>query len=230
VVDVLTGLHAAVAILAALKRGEGERIEVSLLDSALASLVNVVSGVLLSGDEPRRYGNAHPSIVPYETFHAADGMLAIAAPNDGLYRRLCEALGAPELADDERFATNRDRVVHREQLVPLIEERIATRSAEDWLAALADAGVPSGKIRSVPDALAAAAAAGMPASTRVPHPTAGEVELVNSPIQLAGGLRPAVAPPLLGQHTAEVLSELGLDDAEIRRLAGAVVVALGTSD
>jgi crotonobetainyl-CoA:carnitine CoA-transferase CaiB-like acyl-CoA transferase len=227
VVDVLAGLHAAVAILAAVNSREGERIEVSLLDSGLASLVNVVSSVLVSGKEPRRFGNAHPSIVPYETFHAADGMLAIAAPNDGLYRRLCEVLGASELADDERFATNSDRVVNREELIPLIEERLATRNAEDWLAALDEAGVPSGKIRSVPDALAAAGAAGMTASTRVPHPTAGEVELVNSPIQLAGGLRPAVAPPLLGEHTAEVLRELGLDDAEIQRLADAGVVALG---
>jgi crotonobetainyl-CoA:carnitine CoA-transferase CaiB-like acyl-CoA transferase len=228
VVDVLTGLHAAVGILAAVRSGEGERIEVSLLDSGLASLVNVVSSVLVSGEEPRRHGNAHPSIVPYETFHAADAMIAIAAPNDGLYRRLCEVLGAPELADDERFATNSDRVVNREVLIPLIEERLATRSADDWLAGLDEAGVPSGKIRSVPEALAAAAEAGMPASTSVPHPTAGEVELVNSPIQLASGLRPAEAPPLLGQHTAEVLRELGLEDAEIQRLAAAGVVALGS--
>jgi len=224
-VDVLTGLHAAVAILAALHRGEGERIEVSLLDSGIAGLVNVASNVLVTGEEPRRHGNAHPNIVPYQAFKAADGWLAIAAPNDGLYRRLCEVLGAAELASDERFATNAARVEHREELIPLIEERLGTKPAEDWLAALAQAGVPAGKIRSVPDALAAAAQAGAPATIRVPHPTAGEVELVGSPIQLGlDALKDAVAPPLLGQHTAEVLRELGLDDGEIERLAAAGVV------
>jgi len=224
-VDVLTGLHAAVAILAALHRGEGERIEVSLLDSGIAGLVNVASNVLVTGEEPSRHGNAHPNIVPYQAFRAADAWLAIAAPNDGLYGRLCEALGVPELVSDERFATNAARVEHREELIPLIEERLGTRSAEDWLAVLAQAGVPSGKIRSVPDALAAAAQAGRPATIRVPHPTAGELELVGSPIQLGlDSLKEAGAPPLLGQHTAEVLGELGLAGAEIERLAAAGVV------
>jgi crotonobetainyl-CoA:carnitine CoA-transferase CaiB-like acyl-CoA transferase len=217
-VDVLTGLHAAVAILAAVHRGEGEQIEVSLLDSGLAGLINVASNVLVAGGEPQRHGNAHPNIVPYQSFPTADGWIAIAAPNDGLYARLCEVLGAPELATDERFATNAVRVQNRETLVPLMEERLATRTAEEWLQALEDAGVPAGKIRTVPDALAAAAEAGLAATTRVPHPTAGEVELVNSPIQIESGLRPTVAPPLLGEHTQEVLKELGLDDGEIERL------------
>ena len=225
-VDVLTGLHAAVAILAAVHRGEGEQIEVSLLDSGLAALINVASNVLVAGGEPHRHGNAHPNIVPYQSFPTADGWIAIAAPNDGLYRRLCEVLGAPELATDERFATNSVRVENREILIPLIEERLADKTAEEWLAALAEVGVPSGKIRTVPDALAAAAAAGLAATTKVPHPTAGEVELVNSPIQVESGLRPPEAPPLLGEHTAEVLKELGLDDGEIERLAASGVVEL----
>ncbi len=224
-VDVLTGLHAAVAILAALHRGEGERIEVSLLDSGIAALVNVASNVLVTGEEPRRHGNAHPNIVPYQAFRAADGWLAIAAPNDGLYGRLCEVLGAPELASDQRFATNAARVENREELIPLIEERLGARPADDWLRALEQAGVPSGKIRSVPDALAAAAQAGRPAPLRVPHPTAGRLELVGSPIQLSlDSLRDASAPPLLGEHTAEVLRELGRAEAEIERLAAAGVV------
>jgi crotonobetainyl-CoA:carnitine CoA-transferase CaiB-like acyl-CoA transferase len=218
-VDVLTGLHAAVAILAAVHRGEGEQIEVSLLDSGLAALINVASNVLVAGGEPHRHGNAHPNIVPYQSFPTADGRIAIAAPNDGLYGRLCEVLGAPELATDERFATNSARVENREILTPLVEERLAAKTAEEWLAALAEVGVPSGKIRTVPDALAAAAEAGLAATTKVPHPTAGEVELVNSPIQIESGLRLPHAPPLLGQHTAEVLKELGLDDGQIERLA-----------
>jgi crotonobetainyl-CoA:carnitine CoA-transferase CaiB-like acyl-CoA transferase len=224
-VDVLTGLHAAVAILAAVNRGEGDQIEVSLLDSGLAALINVGSNVLVTGEEPRRHGNAHPNIVPYQSFPTADGWIAIAAPNDGLYVRLCEVLGVPELASDERFATNARRVEHRDTLIALLEERLATKPAEEWLAALEDVGVPSGKIRTVPDALKAAAEAGVAATTKVPHPTAGEVELVNSPIQIQSGLRPTEPPPLLGQHTAEVLKELGLDDSEIQSLAEGGVVA-----
>src|SRR5437763_1034765 len=122
-VDVLTGWHAAVAILAAVNRGEGERIDVSLLDSGLAGLINVASNVLIAGGEPQRHGNAHPNIVPYQSFPTADGWIAIAAPNDGLYTRLCEALGAPELATDERFASNAVRVQNRETLVPMLEEQ-----------------------------------------------------------------------------------------------------------
>ena len=225
-VDVLTGLHAASAILAAVYRGEGDRIEVSLLDSGLAALINVGSNVLVAGGEPARHGNAHPNIVPYQSFRAADGWIAIAAPNDGLYGKLCEVLRAPELATDERFATNNVRVENRDTLIPLIEERLKARTAEEWLSALDAVGVPTGKIRSVPDALRAAADAGVPASTRVPHPTAGEVELMNSPIQIESGLRPPQAPPLLGEHTAEVLAELGLDASEISRLAAAGAIQL----
>ena len=225
-VDVLTGLHAASAILAAVYRGEGDRIEVSLLDSGLAALINVGSNVLVAGGEPSRHGNAHPNIVPYQSFRVADGWIAIAAPNDGLYGKLCEVLRAPELATDERFATNNVRVENRDTLIPLIEERLKARTAEEWLSALDAVGVPTGKIRSVPDALRAAADAGAPASTRVPHPTAGEVELMNSPIQIESGLRPPQAPPLLGQHTAEVLAELGLDASEISRLAAAGAIQL----
>jgi crotonobetainyl-CoA:carnitine CoA-transferase CaiB-like acyl-CoA transferase len=225
-IDVLTGVHAAVAILAAVHRGEGERIEVSLLDTGLASLINVASNVLVAGGEPRRYGNAHPNIVPYQSFPTADGWIAIAAPNDGLWTRLCEVLGAPELASDERFASNAKRVENRDTLIPLMEHRLQTKPAEEWLNALEEVGVPSGKIRTVPEALQAAAEAGMAATTKVPHPAAGEVELVNSPIQVESGLREPQAPPLLGEHTADVLRELDLDEGEIERLAAKGVVEL----
>jgi crotonobetainyl-CoA:carnitine CoA-transferase CaiB-like acyl-CoA transferase len=200
VVDVLTGLHACAAILAALYKGEGEKIEVSLLDSGLAALVNVAQNTLVTGAAPQRHGNAHPNIVPYETFKASDGYLAIAAANDGLYQKLCDTLEAPELKEDPRFATNPKRVENRQLLIPLIASRLAAKPADEWLTALEAAGVPAGKIRTVPEALKAAAEAGRAATTRVPHPTAGEVELVNSPIRLTRDtLRPPAAPPLLGE-------------------------------
>ncbi len=224
-VDVLTGLHAAAAVLAALHGGEGVHIEVPLLDSGLAGLVNVAQNALVTGREPERHGNAHPNIVPYQDFETSSGRIAVAAANDGLFRSLCAVMGLSELPDDARFATNAGRVEHRGELVPLLAERFRERSAEDWLAELDAAGVPAGKVRSVPDALAAASAAGRPATVTVEHPTAGPLELVASPIWGATGSDPT-PPPLLGEHTAEVLGELGRSDSDIAELAARRVIGL----
>jgi len=223
VVDVLTGLHAAAAVLAALHGGEGARIEVPLLDSGLAGLVNVAQNALVTGREPERHGNAHPNIVPYQDFETTSGRIAVAAANDGLFRALCSALGLEELSANERFTTNAARVEHRAELVPLLERRFRERAAEDWLPALDAAGVPAGKVRSVPDALAAAAAAGRPATVTVDHPTAGPLDLVGSPIWGVTRADPT-PPPLLGEHTAEVLAELGKSTEEIDTLASRGIV------
>jgi crotonobetainyl-CoA:carnitine CoA-transferase CaiB-like acyl-CoA transferase len=226
VVDVLTGLHAAVGILAAVHAGEGAHIEVPLLDSGIAGLVNVAQNALVTGREPERHGNAHPNIVPYQDFETASGRIAVAAANDGLFRRLCAALGREDLAGDDRYATNAGRVEHRDTLVPELEAAFASRTADEWVEALDAAGVPVGKVRSIPDALEAAAAAGRPATIRVDHPAAGPLDLVASPIWSDGEPPAATPPPLLGEHTAEVLAELGRTAAEIEALAERGVIGL----
>jgi crotonobetainyl-CoA:carnitine CoA-transferase CaiB-like acyl-CoA transferase len=225
VVDVLTGLNAAVAILAALHRrsqtGEGELIEVSLLDSALAALVNVAAGALVTGEEAGRYGNAHPSIVPYQPFRTADGRLAVAAANDGLYRKLCAAIERPDLAADERYATNDARVLNRDSLVAELDTVFVERTTDEWLRILLDAEVPAGEIRGVRAAIDAAGA-----TTDVLHPTAGTLPLVNAPFSLTqASLHPSAPPPLLGQHTAEVLGELGVAEERLAELERRGVIA-----
>jgi crotonobetainyl-CoA:carnitine CoA-transferase CaiB-like acyl-CoA transferase len=222
IVDVLTGVHAAVAILAAVHGGGPRQIEVPLLDTALASLVNVASGALVTGQEPRRYGNAHPHIVPYQPFRASDGWVAVAAANDGLFRRMCEAIERPELA--QQYPTNASRVEGREELIAELETVFATRPADDWSARLDAARVPAGKIRGVLDAVEAATGAGRDPRVTVEHPTIGALQLIVSPIRTAGMPDPA-APPLLGQHTREVLRECRVPDAEIDELAARGAIA-----
>jgi crotonobetainyl-CoA:carnitine CoA-transferase CaiB-like acyl-CoA transferase len=224
-VDVLAGLHAAVAMVAGISAGEGSRIEVPLLDSGLAGLVNVAQNALVTGRAPERHGNAHPNIVPYQDFETASGRIAVAAANDGLFRAMCGVLGLDELGEDERFATNPGRVENRVELIPLLADRLQERSAEDWVEALDAAGVPVGKVRTLPEALAAAAEAGHPATVSVDHPTAGALELVASPIWGPTDPARASAPPLLGEHTEDVLGELGKTKAEIAALVERGVVA-----
>jgi crotonobetainyl-CoA:carnitine CoA-transferase CaiB-like acyl-CoA transferase len=204
-VDVLTGLYATSGILAALqareRTGRGQRVEVSLLGSALASLVNQASSYLCTGRPPRAMGNRHPSITPYETLATADRPLVVAVGNDGQFARLCRVLGLDALATDPRFAANADRVTNREALAALLERALAARGAADWVAALAEAGVPCGLVNDVGEAFALAERLGLR-----PVADAGGVPQVADPIGLSAA--PAsyrLAPPALGQHTAEVL-------------------------
>jgi crotonobetainyl-CoA:carnitine CoA-transferase CaiB-like acyl-CoA transferase len=208
-VDVLTGQNAAVAILAALRErdrgGRGQRVEVALFDSALAGLVNVAQAALVTGREPRRWGNAHATIVPYQTFDAADRPFALAVGNDGQWRRLCDLLGASDLLADARFATNPGRVEHRDSLVPLLAVRFRTRNAADWLALLEGGGVPCAPVQTVGEALADPVLTARGGLWQMDGPTFGHVSSVPSPLRFArtpaAPFRPA---PALGQHTAEV--------------------------
>ena len=204
-VDVLTGLYATSGILAALhersRTGRGQLVEVSLLGSALASLVNQASSFLCTGVRPRAMGNRHPSITPYETLATADRPLVLAVGNDGQFARLCQIIGLPEAAADPRFATNADRVANREELAALLERALGARGAADWVAALAGAGVPCGLVDDVGEAFALAERLGLG-----PVADAGGVPQVANPIGLSA--TPAsyrLAPPALGEHTAEVL-------------------------
>ena len=204
-VDVLTGLYATTGILAALQErsrtGRGQRVEVSLLGSALASLVNQASSFLCTGTPPRAMGNRHPSITPYETLATADRPLVVAVGNDGQFARLCRALGRDELAADPRFATNAGRVTNRDELAALLEEALAARGAADWVAALAEAGVPCGLVNDLGEAFGLAERLGLD-----PVADAGGIPQVANPIGLsATPVSYRLTPPVLGQHTAEVL-------------------------
>jgi crotonobetainyl-CoA:carnitine CoA-transferase CaiB-like acyl-CoA transferase len=225
VADVLAGVNAAVAVLAALHRrdrtGQGSQVTVSLLDSTLSGLVNVAQNVLVTGEEAARYGNAHGSIAPYEPLRAQNGWVAVAAANDAQFEKLCNALGRYDLLGDPRFATNTSRVEHRAELALQLDETFAGAPAEEWIERLNDAGVPSGKIRGVKEALEAAAAAGEAATVTVEHPAIGPLDLVRSAPRFDGVEAAPTPPPLLGDHTREVLLEAGVDEAEIEAIVAA---------
>jgi crotonobetainyl-CoA:carnitine CoA-transferase CaiB-like acyl-CoA transferase len=229
VADVVCGLYAAVAVLAAIetrhRSGTGQHIDLSLLDTQVAWLVNQGLNFLVSGEAPGRLGNAHPNIVPYQVLPAADGYFILAVGNDAQFRRFAAFAGAPEWADDARFATNAERVRHRDVLVARIAERTQLKPAAAWIEGLEAAGVPCGPVNAIDQVFANPQVRHRGMAITMPHPlgAGGSVPLIGNPLKLSANPvtyhRP---PPLLGQHTDEVLAELlGLsveERAELRRL------------
>jgi len=237
--DVASGLFGTVAVLAALlgrdrrtgatehadEDAGGERIDVSLLGSTLALLVNQAQNAFVSGRSPQRRGNAHPNIVPYQAFATADGTLAVAVGSERQWARLCAAIDRPDLATDRRFVTNGDRVDHRDVLVPLLADVFGSDTTAAWLARLESADVPCGPINDVLAAFDDPSARALGMRVELDHPALGRIDQVGIPFRLAG--RPAAIrtpPPLLGEHSAEILAELGYDKPDIDELRASRVI------
>ena len=215
IVDLMTGMYATVGVLAALARrnetGQGEYIDLAMLDVQAAFLANQAMNWLVSGNAPKRGGNRHPNIQPQDVFPCADGFVALAVGNDGQFGRLAEILGHPEWIGDERFATNPARVQNHPLLDPLLRAEFASRSRYELIAALDAAGVPCSPINTVPEVFADPQVQHRNMLRKLPHPTAGEVPQVVSPLNFTNEpLAFDRPPPLLGQHTEEILRELGL--------------------
>ncbi|MES0883104.1 CaiB/BaiF CoA transferase family protein [Roseibium sp. SCP14] len=233
IADVMCGMYAAVSILAALNHrhetGEGQHIDISLLDAQVSWLINQGVAYLVSGEVPGRLGNGHPTIVPYETFPAADQSFIIAVGNDSQFQKFCDVAGAPELASDPLFAKNADRVRNRKQLIPLIRRLTIEKTAAEWIRRLEEAGVPCGPVNDLGQVFSDPQIVERNMRITLPHPLSDTVDLIGSPINLEKTpVTYAKAPPLLGADTEDVLTRhLGLDASALADLAEKGIVDLG---
>ena len=227
IVDVLAGMTALQGILAALVRrgrtGEGARIEATLLESLLPALAYHATTYLLAGGEPRRLGNRHPNLAPYEAFLAADGYIVVGVGNEGLWRGFCEAAAVGDLGEDPRFGTNALRVQNYEALRGELDPVLRARSVAEWEAILTAAGIPNGRVRSIGEAIESPQVQARGLLLELDHPTLGRGRYLGSPLHLSGASRSSLRPPpRLGEHTAEVLGErLGIAPEEVARLRSA---------
>lgn len=223
IADVLTGLFTCIGILAALqhrnKTGEGQEIDISLFDSQLAALVNVASNYLCSGNIPKRLGNQHPNIVPYQVFSTNDGELVVAVGNDDQFRKFAYLLGKEELSASERFQTNAARLANKDELIAIINEVMKSKSKQEWKQLLDEAGIPNGPIYNVKEALETEQAKVRDMVVSINHPTISELKLVGSPIKLSTTpVQLKKHPPLHGEHTEEILKGLGYLQEEIMKM------------
>ena len=227
--DIVAGLFTAQGVMAALfareRGGRGQRVDIGMLDATAALLTYQAGSYFATGQVPVRMGNRHPTIAPYETFPTADGEIVIAVGNDGIWRRFCPAIDRPELADDPRFRTNRDRMAHYDRLRPELERTLRSRTRAEWTARFHAASVPCGAVRDVGEVLGDPHLAAREMVATLEHPTVGTTRVMGTPIKLSatpGSVR--TPPPTLGQHTEAVLGELGYDREMIASLkaAGAI--------
>ena len=229
IVDLTTGMYAVVAVLAALaareRTGRGDTIDLAMLDVAVATLCNQAMNFLTSGRVPRRNGNAHPNIQPQDVYACQDGAMVLAVGNDRQFVQLCAIIGQPELATDERFSTNAARVRNCPALTSVLQNAFGTQPRRHWVAALETAGVPCGPINTIDEVFADEQVQHRQMRLDLDHPTAGKVPLVASPMMFAESvLELRGHPPLLGEHTAEILAEVGRGPAEVERLRAAGVL------
>ena len=230
IADLFTGAYASIAILAALahrdRTGEGQHVDVGLLDVQVAMMANMASNYLASGVAPKRWGNAHPNIVPYQVFQASDGWIIVATGNDGQFRRFVAVGGEPQLADDPRWATNPQRVRARDALVPLLAAMVARKTKAEWIDGLEAGDVPCGPINDLAEVFDDPQVRSRGMRVDLPHPTAGTVSVPGSALKMsATPPEYRSAPPLLGQHTEEVLRErlgMGADEVAALRERGVV--------
>jgi len=230
ITDVLTGMYASVAILAALnhreRTGQGQYIDAALLDTIVAFNANQISSFFASGKIPMRWGNAHAQVVPYEVFPAADGHLILAVGNDSQFASFCQAAGCPELAQEARFRTMSQRIAHRAELIPLIADVMRTRSKREWIELLEAANVPCGPINNMKEVFEDAQVRHRGLRVDMPHPSGGTASVVRSPMRLSETpVEYRLAPPTLGQHNEEILKGLlGRSDADLQTLKAAGIV------
>ena len=229
IADIVSGMFAAQGVTAALvartRTQRGQRVDIGMLDATAALLTYQAGIYFATGTTPGRMGNRHPTIVPYETFHASDGDFVVAVGNDEQFRRFCGIIGAEPLVGDERFATNRDRVINYDQLRPFLAERLRTRTRQEWVRELKAAGVPCGSVREVAEVLADPQLDAREMIETIEHVSAGTIRLLGVPIKLSdtpGSVR--LPPPALGQHTERILEECGFARADIQALRDAKAI------
>jgi len=230
IVDIFTGMYAATAVLAALasreRTGVGQHIDLALFDVQVATLANQATNYLVSGRSPKRLGNAHPNIVPYQAFATSDSHLILAVGNDEQFRKFCDVAGSPKLAEDERYITNADRVRNRDSLIPKLVEIFMTRTKSWWIEELENVGVPCGPINTLEEVFTDPQILSRSMIMNVDHPVAGQIPLVGTPMKFsatpAGTVQP---PPLLGEHTVPVLEQLlGMDSYAIAVLRDTAII------